>query len=62
MRKLHNPSHGFRKDEVRNLHDDDLLHVIVLTDTIMYRRLLTDNEISNFWLVIDERRDREGTK
>jgi hypothetical protein len=46
------------KEEVRHFHDNDLLQVIVLTDTVMCRRLLTDIEISNFWLVIEERRQR----
>jgi hypothetical protein len=46
------------QEAVRHFRDADLLQVIVLTDATMYRRLLTDNEIANFWLVIDERRQR----
>jgi hypothetical protein len=46
------------KEEIRGYHDSDLLQLIALTDAVMYTRPLTDTEKHNFWLVIDERRDR----
>lgn len=49
------------KQDVRQYHDNDLLQVIVFTDWIMYKRPLTDNEKHNFWLVIDERRERASS-
>jgi hypothetical protein len=47
------------KKEIRQYHDNDLLQLIRLTDSVMSLRPLTDNEITNFWLAIDERRERE---
>lgn len=46
------------KEDVRQYHDNDLLQLIALTDAVMYKRPLTDNEKHNFWLAIDERRER----
>ena len=47
------------KEEVREYDDNDLLHLIAVTDAIMFKRSLTDTEKHNFWLVIDERRERQ---
>lgn len=46
------------KQEIRQYHDNDLLQLIALTDAVMYKRPLTDNEKHNFWLAIDEQRER----
>jgi hypothetical protein len=46
------------QEEVRHFRDYDLVQAIICTDHIVYQRPLTDTEIHNFWLVIDERRQR----
>jgi hypothetical protein len=46
------------KEELRHYHDGDLLQLMALTDAIMYKRPLTDNEKHNFWLVVEERNER----
>jgi hypothetical protein len=50
--------HRLTKEEVRHFRDYDLVQAIICTDAIMYQRPLTDTEVSNFWLLIDEKRQR----
>jgi hypothetical protein len=47
-----------KKEDLRHYPDADLLFVIALTDALMFQRPLTEIEKHNFWLVMDERRER----
>jgi hypothetical protein len=45
-------------EEIRAFHMNDLLLLIALTDAMMFQRPLTENEVHNFWLAVDERQQR----
>jgi hypothetical protein len=50
------------KAEAEQMSDADLTQCVVFTIAVAKDRILTDNDVSNFWLVYEEKSRRAGAK